>query len=101
MRVRITPDARAKIDAALDTILREDRFAAKRYREKIGRSLRQLGQFPRRGHFVPEYPTAPVKQFIVLPYRFFCYIDERAKVVWVVDVWHGAQIPTYPRLPAP
>src|SRR5262245_52705605 len=101
MRVRITPDARAKIDAALDTILREDRFAAKRYREKIGRSLRQLGRFPRSGHFVPEHPTAPVKQFIVLPYRFFYYIDERAKIVWVVDVWHGAQIPTYPRLPAP
>lgn len=100
MKVRLTPEARGKIDDALYRILLSDVFAARRYRDRVALALRRLGQFPQLGHFVPEYPTAPIKQFIVEPYRFFYFIDERRRVLWVVDVWHGAQIPDYPQLPA-
>ena len=98
MRVRLTPEARRKLDEALDRILCDNPSAARHYRDKIARALRRLAQFPRLGHFVPEYPTAPVKQFIIEPYRCFYFIDERVRVLWVVDVWHGAQIPAYPQL---
>ena len=100
MKVRLTKEAREKLEYVLDAILSVNPFAARRYREKIGSSLRRLGRFPRLGHAVPEHPTAPVKQFIVLPYRFFYFIDEAEQAVWVVDVWHGAQLPAQPRLPA-
>jgi toxin ParE1/3/4 len=100
MKVRLTKEARGKLDDVLDAILSVNPFAARRYRDKIGSSLRRLGRYPRLGHVVPEYPTAQVKQFIVLPYRFFYFIDERERTVWVVDVWHGAQLPAEPRLPA-
>lgn len=100
MKVRLTPEARGKLDDVLDAILSVNPFAARRYREKIGRALRRLGRYPRLGHVVPEYATAAVKQFIVLPYRFFYFIDERNQTVWIVDVWHGAQIPAQPQLPA-
>lgn len=99
MKVRLTPEARGKILDVLDSILRENPFAARRYRNLIDSSLRRLGRFPGLGHLVPEFPGAPFKQFLVLPYRFFFFIDERKKTVWVVDVWHGAQIPAYPQLP--
>ena len=46
-----------------------------------------------------EFPELSLREFIVEPYRFFYFIDERKKLVWIVDVWHGAQLPTYPRLP--
>lgn len=30
---------------------------------------------------------------------FFYYVDERAKTIWIVDVWHGAQLTSAPELP--
>ena len=40
-----------------------------------------------------------MRQTIVGPYRFFYYVDERAKTIWIVDVWHGAQLTSAPELP--
>jgi toxin ParE1/3/4 len=101
MRVRLTPAARATLDEILDRILRENRFAAQRYRDKIARTLRRIGQFPRSGHSVPEFPRPDLRQVIVDPYRFFYTLDEGRKTVWVVAVWHGAQIPAEPHAPSP
>ena len=101
MRVRLTPAARATLDEILDRILRENRFAAQRYRDQIARTLRRVGLFPRSGHAVPEFPRPDLRQVIVDPYRFFYFVDEPRRTVWIVAVWHGAQIPAEPRAPAP
>jgi plasmid stabilization system protein ParE len=98
MKVRLTPEARSKLDAVLDRILRDNPFAARRYRSSLGRALLRLGRFPQLGHFIAEYPSAPAKQFLVEPYRFFYFIDERHRTVWVIDIWHGAQLPADPHL---
>lgn len=42
---------------------------------------------------MPEYVNVPVRQFIIEPYRFFYFIDERNKTIRIIDVWYGAQSP--------
>lgn len=41
------------------------------------------------GVVVRESPTGPIRQFLVLPYRFFYRIE--GDTVLIVAVWHGAQ----------
>ena len=43
---------------------------------------------------VPEFPDLPYREVIVRPYRFFYRVND--PVVWVVAVWHGAQLPEDP-----
>jgi plasmid stabilization system protein ParE len=50
---------------------------------------------------VPEFPRPDLRQVIVDPYRFFYTLDEPRKTVWVVAVWHGAQLPAEPLAPSP
>jgi plasmid stabilization system protein ParE len=42
----------------------------------------------------PEFPDLPFREVIVKPYRFFYRIKDKA--VWIVAVWHGAQLPDQP-----
>jgi len=53
-------------------------------------TLSRLGAFPESGRAVPEYPTLPFREVIVAPYRFF--YQARVDAVWIVAVWHGAQL---------
>ena len=36
----------------------------------------------------------PAREVVVAPYRFFYRVDK--KTVWIVAVWHGAQISRSP-----
>ena len=101
MRLRFTVTAHAKLNALWAHLFEVNRFAAKRLREQAARSLGRLRTFPLLGSQVAEFPASPIRQVIVEPYRFFYYIEERTKTIWLVDVWHGAQIPAYPSLPQP
>jgi plasmid stabilization system protein ParE len=40
---------------------------------------------------LPEFPDTHYREVIVAPYRFFYRVKDN--VVWIVAVWHGAQIP--------
>jgi hypothetical protein len=40
---------------------------------------------------VPEFPELRYREVMVVPYRFFYRV--KGDVVWVVGVWHGAQLP--------
>jgi tRNA(Leu) C34 or U34 (ribose-2'-O)-methylase TrmL len=53
------------------------------------------------GGITREYAHLGVRQILVEPYRFFYVIDERRSTVWIVDVWHVAQLAEEPHLPAP
>ena len=94
MRVRFTPAGRAQFLAALAYIRRENPPAAARFRSRAEQSLRQLERFPHSGRTLPEFPDLPYREVLVSPYRFFYRVGEQA--VWIVAVWHGAQLPDEP-----
>lgn len=94
MELRFTPSGRAQFLAAVGYIRTHDPVAAKRFRERAEKILRRLERFPQSGRVVPEFPDLPYREVIVPPYRFFYRVVR--KTVWVVAVWHGAQLPEEP-----
>jgi plasmid stabilization system protein ParE len=94
VKIRFTPSARVQFLAALAYIRRDNPSAAARFRARAESVLRRLERFPASGRALPEFPELPYREIVVAPYRFF-YRPER-KTVWVVAVWHGAQIPRPP-----
>ena len=56
--------------------------------------MRRLEKFPESGRAIPEFPDLPHRELIIAPYRFFYRV--KGKTVWVVAVWHGAQLPGEP-----
>jgi plasmid stabilization system protein ParE len=75
-------------------IQRDNPTAARKLRVRAERSLRRLIRYPESGRLIPEFPDLPYREVIVAPYRFFYRIE--GKFVWVVAVWHGAQLPEEP-----
>ena len=96
MRVRFTPSGRRRFLDAVAYILRENPAAARRFKQRAQTVLRRLERFPESGRVLPEFPDLPYREVIVGSYRFFYRVAR--KTVWVVAVWHGAQIPEQPRL---
>ena len=94
MTLQFTPSARAQFLAAITYIRRDNPEAARQFRQRAGQILRRLGQFPDSGRVIPEFPELPYREIIIAPYRFF-YRPEQ-NTVWVVGVWHGAQLPDEP-----
>ena len=91
MRVRFTPAARDQFLSAVAHIRRDKPSAALRFRKPAERILRRLVRFPQSGRAVPEFPELPYREVIVTPYRFFYRV--KGDIVWIVGVWHSAQLP--------
>jgi plasmid stabilization system protein ParE len=91
VKIRFTSSARTQFLAAIAYIFRENATAADAFRRRAERALLRLQRFPRSGRILPEFPDLPFREVIVPPYRFFYRIEE--KTIWVVAVWHGAQLP--------
>ena len=94
MRVRFTPTGRAKFLAVLGHIRRENPTAARNFQKRAKLVLKRLERFPDSGRSLPEFPDLPYREVIVAPYRFF--YRAAGNIVWIVAVWHGAQIPETP-----
>ena len=97
MDVRFTPSARAQFLGAIEMIRRHNRAAAQKFRQQVGSALKRLSRFPNAGAVVLEFPELPYREIYVKPYRFFYRVQSDA--VWVVAVWHGAQVPDDPEAP--
>jgi toxin ParE1/3/4 len=95
VRVRFTSSARAQFLAALTYIRRDNPGAALSFRERVETVLRRLEEFPDSGRVVPEFPELPYREVIIAPYRFFYRV--KGEIVWIVAVWHGAQLPEEPK----
>ncbi|MCD6296423.1 MAG: type II toxin-antitoxin system RelE/ParE family toxin [Deltaproteobacteria bacterium] len=95
MKVRFTPSAKAQFLSALAYIRRDKPSAAIRFRDRTEKVLRGLEDLPESGRIVAEFPELPYREVIISPYRFF--YRTKGNVVWIVAVWHGAQIPKEPR----
>lgn len=93
-RVRLTASARAQFLSALDYIRSDRPQAARDFRDLVNRSLLRLVDFPDSGRLIPEFPELRFREIIVVPYRLFYRVEE--DIVWVVAVWHSAQIPDEP-----
>lgn len=91
MKVRFTPSAREQFLGAVECIRRDKPLAAVKFRKRAEQVLRRLEEFPHSGRVIPEFPGLPYREVIVRPYRFFYRL--RGNVVWVVAVWHSAQLP--------
>ncbi len=94
MKVQFTPSARTQFLAAITYIYRDRPSAAIAFRQKAEKTLSRLQKFPRSGRILPEFPDLPFREVLVPPYRFF-YVT-KTNIVWIVAVWHGAQLPREP-----
>jgi plasmid stabilization system protein ParE len=96
VKVLFTPSARTQFLSALSYIRKDKPSAAINFRNRTEKLLRRLEDFPESGRIIPEFPELPYREVIISPYRFFYNI--KVDVVWIVAVWHGAQLP---KIPAP
>ena len=94
MKVKFTPSARTQFLSALSYIRKDKPSAAIRFRDRTEKILRRLEDLPESGRIIPEFPDLPYREVIVSPYRFFYRI--KTDIVWIVAVWHGAQLPKEP-----
>jgi toxin ParE1/3/4 len=94
VRVKFTPSAKAQFLSALSYIRKDKPSAATNLRNRAEKILRRLEDFPESGRIIPEFPELPYREVIIAPYRFFYKIKD--DVVWIVAVWHGAQLPKTP-----
>lgn len=94
MRVRFTPSSRGQFLDALAYIRDESPAAADGVLKRASESLSHLRRFPDSGRVVPEFPDLPYREVIVPPHRFFYRVV--GDTVWIVAVWHDAQLPEAP-----
>ena len=94
MTVRFTASARKQFLDFVRLIARDRPIAAKHFATKAKKTLRRLARFPDSGRHLPEFPDLPHRETIIPPLRFFYKIQD--KIVWIVAVWHSAQIPDAP-----
>lgn len=91
MRIEFTPSTRQQFFSAIRYIRTDKPTAAAAFKRKAEGTLSRLLDYPESGHPVPEFPDSDYRQVIVKPYRFFYQV--RGDIIWIVGVWHGAQLP--------
>lgn len=94
VKIRFTPSARSQFLSALAHIRRDNPPAALRLRRRAEAVLKRLARFPDSGRSIPEFPELPHREVIITPYRLFYRV--KGGTVWIVAVWHGAQLPKAP-----
>ena len=94
MKILFTPSARLQFLETVEYIRRGNPAAASDFRDKAEKSLLRLKKFPESGRLLPEFPDLPFREVVVPPYRFFYRLKD--EMVWIVAVWHGAQLPYEP-----
>jgi toxin ParE1/3/4 len=93
--VKFTPTAKTQFLVGLNYIRQDNPVAAQNLRQRAYALLKRLEQHPDSGRSIPEFPYLPYRELLVNPYRFFYRVDE--KTVWIVSVWHMAQLPKEPK----
>ena len=94
MIVRFTPPAQAQLLAAVAYILADRPVAARDFRSRVDTALRWLVDCPESGRVIPEFEGLGFREVLVDSYRVFYRV--RGEVIWVVGVWHDAQVPDEP-----
>jgi toxin ParE1/3/4 len=95
VKIRFANTARISLHTAINFIHQDNPTAATNFLERVQKTLRRLEKYPESGRRIPEFPELPYRELLVLPYRLFYRVD--GKVIFIVAVWHTAQIPTEPK----
>jgi len=95
--VRLTPSARAQLMAAVNYIRADRPTAAPGFRKRVEAALLRLVDFPASGRVIPEFDRLGFREVLVDSYRLFYRV--KGDVIWVVGIWHDAQIPNEPQEP--
>ena len=95
MKIRFANTAKISLHSAINYIRQDNQTAAVNFFEHVEKTLRRLEKHPESGRRIPEYPELPYRELLVLPYRFFYRIE--GKTIFIVAVWHTAQIPVEPK----
>jgi len=94
LKILFTPTGRRHFLDAIAYIHRDKPSAAVSFRQKAEKSLSRLKKFAESGRPLAEFPELSFREVIVSPYRFFYKVNDNN--VWIVAVWHGAQLPAEP-----
>lgn len=94
MKILFTPSARNQFLSAIAYIRQDEPDAAIRFRRRAETVLKRLVRFPKSGRVIPEFPDLPHREVVIAPYRFFYRV--KGKIIWIVAVWHGAQVAGVP-----
>jgi toxin ParE1/3/4 len=94
LKVLFTPTGRRRFLEAIAYIDRDNPSAAMSFRKKAEKTLSRLKKFSESGRLIPEFSDLPFREVIVRPYRFFYKVKD--ETVWIIAVWHSAQLPDYP-----
>jgi toxin ParE1/3/4 len=94
LKILFTPTGRRQFLEAIAYIHRDSPSAAASFRRNAEKKLSRLKEFPVSGRILPGFPDLPFREVIVKPYRFFYRVKD--KTVWIVAVWHGAQLTDEP-----
>ena len=94
MRILFTPTGRRQFLEAITYIHRDNPSAAVSFRKKAEKTLSRLMEFPESGRLIPEFSDLPFREVIVSPYRFFYKVKDGT--VWIIAMWHSAQLPDDP-----
>jgi toxin ParE1/3/4 len=94
VKVKFTPSARTQFLSALSYIRKDKPSAAVSFRNRAEKILRRLEDLPQSGRTIPEFPELPYREVVISPYRFFYKV--KVDAVWIIAVWHGAQLPQEP-----
>lgn len=97
MKVRFTPTGDRQFLDVIAYILADRPSAARRFYARALKSLGRLEKFPESGRHIPEFRALPYREIIVRPYRFLYRVQ--GNTVWVVGVWHSAQLAAEPAPP--
>lgn len=100
MRVGYSIGAEARVEEIIAQLSGQNPLAASSFLRTLERAQERLAKFPRSGPHIPEFPSSPCREFLIPPFRFFYFVDERRQMVWILEIWHGAQLSAEPRLPA-
>jgi plasmid stabilization system protein ParE len=94
MRIRFTASARDDFLERIAYIADDSPQAARGLKDRCLTALDRLERFPESGRRIPEFPDLPHRELLVGTYRFFYRV--KGKTIWIVAVWHDAQIPESP-----
>jgi len=94
LKIRFTTEGKKQFLAVLAYIARNNLAAAQKFRETAEHALKRIERFPNSGRMIPDFPDLPYRELVVASYRFFYRLKENT--LWVVGVWHGAQVPSEP-----
>jgi len=90
VKILFTPSAHTQFLSAIAYIRQDKPDAALRFRRRAETVLKRLVKFPGSGRVIPEFPDLSHREVIIAPYRFFYRV--KGKIIWIVAVWHGAQL---------